>query len=380
MLLVAQPACTPALLGIVIMTEPVTGPFTKHVEEPHLWEHQVGYRQKPPYTLQLAFSRELVRTINVGAGGNVLASRAVLFLRDIHDNLSGSSYDRAYARLVGKLGETASMGVNLVQWKQADRMIRHRATTLSRFSDALKNRNPIGVAVSLGISVKKAREVMKPYLKKDKYGYHRAQANLWLEFWFGWKPLLNDIFGALDILTGELPSKPLRGSASFSTPYGFDTGAPATEFLVGTAYGRVKVGCNVKVKNPNLRLLQQLGLLNPATVLWDAIPWSFVLGWILTVDLVLNSWTAFAGLDVSKVFVVKSVSYRGEMRWHPCVACPPDQQEIYKTWINLLDGGKKSRVLSTSVPLPSLRVKKLGFAPARALTAISLLIQKLPKK
>lgn len=54
----------------------------------------------------------------------------------------------------------------------------------------------------------------------------------------------------------------------------------------------------VRVTNPNLLLFNQLGLVNPAYVLWDAVPFSFVADWFLPVGRYLQSYSDWVGLHL----------------------------------------------------------------------------------
>lgn len=51
------------------------------------------------------------------------------------------------------------------------------------------------------------------------------------------------------------------------------------------------------MRNPGLRQLNGLGLLNPALLWWELLPYSFVVDWFLPVGDVLTSLTAGIGMD-----------------------------------------------------------------------------------
>jgi len=59
------------------------------------------------------------------------------------------------------------------------------------------------------------------------------------------------------------------------------------------------VAAQVVISNPNLWLLNRLGLINPVGVLWDAIPWSFLVGAFVNVNAMINSLTNEVGLNIS---------------------------------------------------------------------------------
>lgn len=338
---------------------PISGPIVELSADGS--REKSWYRQKPPYDRPLPY--RYVQGFAVGPGNSADGWRWKAFVRDLDYT---KLYAQAYSSLADKLGEGADLGVSLVQYRQADAMIRSRANQLGAFTTSLVRRSPIGVAASLGISIRDVQRIMK-----TRHGVSRKLSDLWLEFWFGWKPLVSDIFTACEILNRELPWGKLKASRRDVEPYTIRQ-VPATESGEGIAWAvvrkQVSVGVRVRVKNPNVRLLQEFGVLNPYLVAWDVIPWSFVLGWFSNVDSYLSSFTDFAGLETSDGYVSKSAFIAGHTFW------PYDP----------LQGGPgfgvaTLRDLFTEVPRPRLVLKGFTLKPLRALTAMSLLVQKLPR-
>ncbi len=62
------------------------------------------------------------------------------------------------------------------------------------------------------------------------------------------------------------------------------------------------MGCEVTISNPNLYLANNLGLANPAIVVWELIPFSFVVDWFVTVGQFLENGSAWLGLTVTKPY------------------------------------------------------------------------------
>jgi len=254
--------------------------------------------------------------------------------------------------------------VTLAQWRQADEMISKRSKQLTRFTTSLLRRSPIGVASSLGLSLRDVQRVMGA-----RYGTARKLSDLWLEFWFGWKPAVADIYAASEVFDNFIPWAHLRSAVSRTDKY---YQAPSTFWSEGIDCDyRVacQIGVDVRLVNPNVRLMQQFGVLNPATVLWDAIPWSFVVGWFANVDSWLSSFTDFAGFEVSNGYISRKIVLKGKTFWpaYPGIAGGEGM------------GLAVSRSLFSSVPRPSLVLKDLTCSPLRALTSISLLTQQLAK-
>lgn len=340
---------------------PVTGPYVQSVSSGWYWLHKTWYRQKRPYNLNLPFVARKGWTF--GPYNTADAWRFASFAESVGAS-DATSYAQAYAKVVDKLGENAGMGVTLAQWRQADDMIRKRGGQLLQFGRQLARRSPVGVAASLGLSVRETKRIMG-----TRYGVARKLSDLWLEFWFGWKPAVQDIYTACEVFDNFLPWAHLSGASSRKTEFRQTPETPYGEGILLTGRSACKIGIEVRLVNPNVRLMQQFGILNPAVVAFDAFPWSFVLGWFSNVDSWLSSFTDFAGFETSDGYISKFCYLDGETYWpaYPHTKGGPGR------------GIYTSRAVVQTLPRPSFQWKELSIKPARALTAISLLTQKLPR-
>jgi hypothetical protein len=362
------------------MAAPITGPHTK-VNDGGMTEYRYKrwFRQKRPYNEILPFQTVLVEGYPTGEY-QVACSRSANYLSQVFSSeASQVAFNKAYAKFLDKLGENASLGVTLAQWKQADGMIGKRAAQLLAFTSALVRGSPVGVARALGISLRDVQAVMR-----TKHGLSRKISDLWLEFHFGWKPLVKDIYAACEVLNEPLPSSRITGSGSYSTTSYRGTGGPATEQVDLALKFGAKIGASVMVTNPNLRLMQQMGILNPAVVVFDAVKWSFVFGWFHSIQEYLSSFTDFAGLTLSDAYISKRVTGTISYSWIPCdkrvqPSCTPEMVETYKSWLVRHEGMMRERTKMSEIPRPYFVRKELKLSPIRALTSISLLVQKLPR-
>lgn len=122
-------------------------------------------------------------------------------------------------------------------------------------------------------------------------GYKVPQA--WLELQYGWKPLLTDIFGALTALNQLESSQDayrigVNGKASESVSSTWQKRGTNGSNIFGYQVDRtIKQSCNVRLDcqmvTPLLATLAQLGITNPALLVWEKIPYSFVIDWALPV-------------------------------------------------------------------------------------------------
>lgn len=137
---------------------------------------------------------------------------------------------------------------------------------------------------------------------------HKANAaSLYLEALFGWGNLANDILGAVEHMNKQ--SKPafsyVYGRSSSDDSYDVSTslrdatdgwnGLGRSRF-VGTARTENKAVCIGRITSEGLHNLASLGFSNPAEVLWDILPWSWVINQFVAVSEYLSTYDATVGL------------------------------------------------------------------------------------
>lgn len=285
----------------------------------------------------------------------------------------GGSYDKelylsqavnlARDKFLGTYREEAMLAVNYAERSQAIGMITKRALQLTSFTRAVRRGRISDAADILGVT--------KPPNRGRKYVTTKSWADTWLEFHFGWDPLVKDIHTAMTLLSVPLPTgDPIR-VASRGIPV-------VTKSTEGSGYTlekdfqgktRAYMGGSVLVTNPNLWLLNQLGLLNPAGVVWELTPWSFIWDWFFNVGNWLNQWTDFAGLTVNNAW--HSTIHRGHTRVKMTNGNAGYYIEQSGAWF------------TRKLGIPSVTLGKIPYKPlslVRGATAVALLTQKLPSR
>lgn len=285
--------------------------------------------------------------------------------------------NKARESFLSKINAEAMLAVNWAERSQAVSMLAKRADQLVRFTDSLRRRDLSGVARSLGLPISRIPDKVKRRTRdpRDRYHHPRALANTWLEYHFGWDPLIKDIYSAVDILQKPTPSRSISGAGSI--PFQDNLiigGAPVYSYIrtvSNTGVVRARVSGLVRVSNPNLWKANQLGLLNPASVAWELIPYSFVVDWFTNVSAFLAQYTDTLGLsiDASTVTACHQTSTYTDIDWSTGIDRSFTVQYA-GSWYNRQPG------------FPGVT---LGFKPRRPLgvirgaTAISLLLQKMPR-
>lgn len=131
----------------------------------------------------------------------------------------------------------------------------------------------------------------------------------WLEFQYGWKPLLGDIYTILD---NPLPRVGGLVSASFSKSfnlaYYLKNSAQETS---GSASGTVRGSSRIKiwVDGTAVNAISQTGLNNPLLIAWELVPYSFVVDWFFPVGNYLEGLGAYRGLSFDEYSCTQKWSF-----------------------------------------------------------------------
>jgi len=127
-------------------------------------------------------------------------------------------------------------------------------------------------------------------------------ANAWLALQYGWLPLLNDVFSGFEALKVILDPTANPHQLYSTRRLGQQLVMPIWEVQGDHTVLKNEAQCSVEVKfsfsvsDPFLSLLGQLGLTNPASMAWAALPYSFVVDWFLPVGTMLGALSAPIGL------------------------------------------------------------------------------------
>jgi len=177
----------------------------------------------------------------------------------------------AWGRFISQMGDRANWAINLAELQQAVGMVTGRCLQMADFLRHLRRGDFIGAAATLKVPTPK------------KVSTKKAFASNYLEFHFGWAPLMNDIFTSVDILQSPIRDIAAVGKGMTvqkrNTMSQNDSIRWVTEHKFYSQYGSL-----FAVTNPNLYLANQLGLVNPLVVAWELIPFSFVVDWFVNVS------------------------------------------------------------------------------------------------
>lgn len=202
--------------------------------------------------------------------------------------------------------------------------------------------------------------------------------NLWLEYSYGWVPLVSDIYGACRFSKGEPPS--MRCKVSVKKPYFVENNrvqailSPLKMNISEKLDGHARVTCDARVvvTDPSLAFSSEIGLTNPAGLAWELLPYSFVVDWFIPIGGWLNGLTDTIGLGLHYTSMTSTVNVKHTL-----------DASVFST-SNVVSGSARSTVLKgdyrqkerlttlSSRPLPQL---KNPLNTYHALSGLALLRQ-----
>lgn len=160
----------------------------------------------------------------------------------------------------------------------------------------------------------------RPMSSIEKLSFEKRLSGTYLEYAYGWKPLAQDIFDLIDGLHQDMATKgsKVRVVAGLSPAMRKALKKPGwvpevtprvdgskfcirpslkvlEEFRDPSSLANYCV-YNGVVVNPTLRTLNEYGLVNPAQIAWERVPFSFVADWFLGIQDSLGAMTGELGL------------------------------------------------------------------------------------
>ncbi|DAD50983.1 TPA_asm: maturation protein [ssRNA phage SRR6960509_10] len=231
---------------------------------------------------------------NQSFGHGIYPTASTTTLR--HINLENAMFQKA----AGKVGDsTVNLGVAAAEAKKTFDMFAKTVSDLGQAYRSARRGDWQNAARHLGIA------------RPAKAGKKRNFRDNWLEYRYGWRLLVQDIDGAVRHLAQQFyDHPPVRRVKVRGTEDG--GGTNWTTRLSGSIDQRnintwwdvlvsdditneVVVVYKFTIPSSQLSKLNQLGLLNLASVAWETVPFSFVIDKLINIGEVLNNMTAFYG-------------------------------------------------------------------------------------
>lgn len=264
--------------------------------------------------------------------------------------------------------QNINLSVAFAERAKTSELMLSTAQRLGKSVLQLKKGNVRGALSALGQSSSGVPNIKPPRGKK--------LTNAWLELQYGWKPLLSDVHGAAKAIadrdqdagryrvTVKGNSKDSSVARNTRNNNGFNT----VEFSTRS----VRANCRLDYTVGDSSALSQassLGLLNPFSVAWEIVPFSFMIDWFLPIGDFLNVMDAalpysFLGgymTTVTECGVIGNSRSTGATGYYGNV------------YAKSYDYDYKRYALALS-PLPSLpRIKPTTATPSNVASALSII-------
>lgn len=169
---------------------------------------------------------------------------------------------------VGELGETVDM--------LADNVRR-----LANAGRAVRKGDIVGAAKALGVNAPRGGRRHKKQRGDNVQSPLDNASGRWLELRYGWRPLIKDIYSLADTIAKSQEPRKVRIRLSESSP----EFKPKSNSGLYTAEGSGRKGVQLIAYIDEIlpTLGDRMGLHDPASVMWELLPFSFVADWLYPV-------------------------------------------------------------------------------------------------
>lgn len=341
----------------------ISGPFPSLTERTDygarvFYDNVQRWKTHPRGACPAPYYREQGRVIHQ-SGETLLyedAVNGVLYPLQYATAIKGRTLQKAYGKHASKLKEVeAAWGESLGQAKTSYYMMLDRVRQLIRAARAAKRGDIKALKRALGVN-------KTPLSRRTRQG-----AKLWLEYHFGWDPLIRDIYqscyGMCHTSAGGWWKLKSSSGEEDVRDEPFDAGVGKRHW--DSVYIHTVMG-EYRLVDPNRALLSSLGLINPAAIAWELVPFSFVVDWFIPVEQYLLFFTDRMGYE----------SRNECTTWYAWTEGSSVHEYPWPHWSNYRskhNGFVMSRTLGIATPKPQFKLFH-GFSPVRGATAIALLI------
>lgn len=197
--------------------------------------------------------------------------------------------NQALRRFYDKVGNSNALTVSIIQRQQSLDMAASIIKNVLDVALALKRRDPSIL-----------NRIRRHYRRNNRFQIAKDFSGLWLQYWFGIKPLISDVHAVLGIFSDELPVETAVGTASGVVKY--DTSSLDYNGYYEGNYYSGKVTCRIasviSVGDPNLNLFSRVGVDQPFGTAWEIIPFSFMVDYVFNIgECLSNLEPKYPGLD-----------------------------------------------------------------------------------
>jgi len=254
------------------------------------------------------------------------------------------------------------MGVSLGEYRQTAAFVQNTIIKTAKSFNALRRGD-----------ASKALRILTGRRNASWRDIPGAASDMWLAYSYGLRPLLADVHAALFLLEKGYQSapKPIEVKASSFARVGPAFVHSDSGYYHGGAAGYIQTRGSVRffVDNPIFRTLDQCGLVNPLSVVWELVPYSFVVDWFLPVGQFISGISPPQGVSFVDGWV--STRTRGLARHWTTISSPSPG---YNTEAETIET-TKARVALSSFPRYHVVVPDVSLVKSQVASAMALLWQ-----
>jgi len=272
-------------------------------------------------------------------------------------------------------GLTANMAQAFAERQQTARLIENSVNRVLRVGRALRHGNLKQVRSCLGLLP--TAPVYNRFGRKIRDGVPNSDVgSLFLEYKYGWSPLMQDVYGSIDLLTKKITANEglsvRTAGKAYETTGRDDSLLPRWSAVKSTV---ARLGFNIHCQSELVALAGQTGISNPALLGWELVPFSFVVDWFLPVGNFLEGLSAYDGFNLSNGWMSERTTFTylggyGSSTWNG------NYFHLMTSGVRKARGFSYYRTTIASPPLevPSLRSPlNLKNSADRVATSLSLL-------
>jgi hypothetical protein len=241
---------------------------------------------------------------------------------DTFESLYGAAEVHSWASLdvASKFRDELSdndLNLAMVWFERKDtfRMIASKAALIAKAARDVRRGKFKRASKTLGVTLSQRKH--KRLRKRDRLDQF---SDNWLEYSYGWAPLIGDIYQASKLISDGFNygddivefRKTLfdeRVHDKNNIWWSSSVGKSKASDVSGTSLYRKTLKVRYKVTDPDFRVRDALGLTNPALVAWEVIPFSFVVDWFIPVGDFLRDLTLFQGLTFHSGYISTKREY-----------------------------------------------------------------------
>lgn len=219
-------------------------------------------------------------------------------------NVSANTLNRARSEALAKLGQgDFSIGLALAESRMTVNLL---AKTLLKLSQAIFHARRGRWS--------RAGKILGLRGWKDS----KSLSDSWLEYQYGFKPLINDVYSLQEaakegFLKEDQLFKVTRQVTESLDPHVVFLNKPSWFWLSGRLEEVAKVAYYQKIDDAHLAAYTSLGCTNPALIVWELVPFSFVIDWVVPVGVWLEGISATQGLKFVSGY--EDLIIRYDLRW-----------------------------------------------------------------